>query len=70
MSAAAVCGEAATLLVLAEVVDDGAFPKTIVLVGIAALLGSMCTRLAADIVQATKEPPAPDEQTPRRRPQL
>ena len=58
MSAAAVAAETTALLVLAKILDDGAIPKAIILGGAGALLATMCTRLAADIVNATQDPPA------------
>jgi len=55
MSVAAVAGEVAALLVLADIVDPGDVPRWIAIVGLASLLGSLLVRLTTDILDATKK---------------
>lgn len=68
MIAAALAGEAAMMLVLADIVDGGVVPKAFALTGVTALLGSMAVRLTVDIWDATKVPkkrkPVPDAAEP------
>jgi hypothetical protein len=58
MATTAMAGEAAVLLVLADIVPAGDIPKWVALVGLAALVGSMVVRLFADVIVATGAPPA------------
>jgi hypothetical protein len=53
MSGAALVGETAMLLVLADAVGDGILAKGLGLAGVAALLGSLGVRLIVDIVAGT-----------------
>jgi hypothetical protein len=55
MSAAAVFGEIAMFAVLADIAHPADFWKGAGLVGVAALLGSLCVRLCVDILNATAE---------------
>jgi hypothetical protein len=56
MSFAAIAGEVTVVLVLAEVVSPGDIPIALGLLGIAVLVGSLGTRLVADILKATAQP--------------
>jgi hypothetical protein len=54
MSAAAIIGEGAMFLVLADVVSPGDAAKALGLVALAVLLGSLAVRVISDIVDATR----------------
>jgi hypothetical protein len=54
VSAAAVAGQVAALLVLADLTDPGEIPRWVAIVGLASLLGSLLVRLTTDILDATK----------------
>ena len=55
MSGAAVVGEGATILVLADWVSSGTITKGLVVAALASLLGSLVVRLVVDILMATKD---------------
>jgi hypothetical protein len=66
MAVSALSAEAAMMLVLADVIDEGTIPRWIGLVGLGVLIGSLVVRLITDVLDATREVEAVPVQEDRR----